>query len=183
LTNDGSSRDSSYKSAPSQIVHCVRSISCKRMWAVSGNARPAPHASAEKCGSCVGIVCMGETRGGVRSCTCSRSQMMSCDKRSCCSRFERAALPGSRPVTTVRENAGWTLTRTRSLRPPRPPLRGKSMMHAKKGAGVGVCGSRVLCASKNPSFLARWRVRGPAGTGSVGDSVGEGGRGGGRVHL
>ena len=37
-----------------------------------------------------------------------------------------------------------------------------------------VCVPRVFCASKNPSFLARWRVRGPAGTGSVGDSVGKG---------
>ena len=43
-----------------------------------------------------------------------------------------------------------------------------------------VCAPLVFCASKLPSFLARWRVqrrpdvRGPAGTGSVGDSVGEG---------
>ena len=43
-----------------------------------------------------------------------------------------------------------------------------------------VCDPRVFCASKTPSFLARWRVRrrpavrGPAGTGSVGDGVGEG---------
>jgi hypothetical protein len=36
---------------------------------------------------------------------------------------------------------------------------------------VCVCVPRVFCASKNPSFLARWRVRGPAGTGSVGDSA------------
>ena len=47
--------------------------------------------------------------------------------------------------------------------------------HAKKGEGGGVRDPRVFCASKNPSFLARWRVRrqpavrGPAGTGSVGD--------------
>jgi hypothetical protein len=39
---------------------------------------------------------------------------------------------------------------------------------------------RVFCASRLPNFLARWRVRGrpagrgPAGTGSVGDGVGEG---------
>jgi len=56
----------------------------------------------------------------------------------------------------------------------------KNMMHAKKGEGGGVCDPRVFCASKNPNFLARWRVRGrpavrgPAGTGSVGDGVGEG---------
>ena len=43
------------------------------------------------------------------------------------------------------------------------------------GEGDGVCDPRVFCASKKPSFLARWRVqgrpavRGPAGTGSVGD--------------
>ena len=36
------------------------------------------------------------------------------------------------------------------------------------------CGPRVFCPSGIPSFLARRRVRGPAGTGSVGDSVGEG---------
>ena len=47
-------------------------------------------------------------------------------------------------------------------------------VHAKEGEGGGVCGPRVFCASKIPSFLARWRARGPAGTGSVGDSVGEG---------
>ena len=39
---------------------------------------------------------------------------------------------------------------------------------------LSLCAPRVFCASKTPSFLARWRVRGPAGTGSVGDSVGEG---------
>ena len=38
------------------------------------------------------------------------------------------------------------------------------------GEGGGVCSPRVFCPSKIPSFLARWRVRGPAGTGSVGDS-------------
>ena len=54
------------------------------------------------------------------------------------------------------------------------------MTHAKEGEGSGVCDPRVFCASKNPSFLARWRVRGrpavrgPAGTGSVRDGVGEG---------
>ena len=54
------------------------------------------------------------------------------------------------------------------------------MTHAKKGEGGGVCDPQVFCTSKNPSFLARWRVRGrpavrgPAGTGSVGASVGEG---------
>ena len=54
------------------------------------------------------------------------------------------------------------------------------MMHAKRGEGGGVCAPQVFCASKIPSFLARWRVRGrpavrgPAGTGSVGDGVGEG---------
>jgi len=37
--------------------------------------------------------------------------------------------------------------------------------------GIGrSCDPRV-CPSKIPSFLAGWRVRGPAGTGSVGDSV------------
>ena len=51
---------------------------------------------------------------------------------------------------------------------------GASHAHAKKGGWGAVCAPRVFCASKNPSFLARWRVRGPAGTGSVGDSVGEG---------
>jgi hypothetical protein len=55
----------------------------------------------------------------------------------------------------------------------RPELRGASHAHAKMGEGGGVCGPRVFCASKNPSFLAGWRVRGrpavrrPAGTGSV----------------
>ena len=54
------------------------------------------------------------------------------------------------------------------------------MTHAKKGEAGGVCDPQVFCTSKNPSFLARWRVRGrpavrgPAGTGSVGDGVGEG---------
>ena len=54
------------------------------------------------------------------------------------------------------------------------------MTHAKEGREGGVCDPRVFCASKKPSFLARWRVRerpavrGPAGTGSVGDGVGEG---------
>ena len=52
------------------------------------------------------------------------------------------------------------------------------MTHAKKGEGGGVCDPQVFCTSKNPGFLARWRVRGrpavrgPAGTGSVGDGVG-----------
>ena len=64
--------------------------------------------------------------------------------------------------------------------PPRPPLRGASHAHAKMGGWGGVCDPRVFCASKFPRFLARWRVRGrpavrgPAGTGSVGDGVGEG---------
>ena len=59
--------------------------------------------------------------------------------------------------------------------PPRPELRGIIRSHAKKGEGGGVCDPRVFCASKMPNFLARWRVRGrpavrgPAGTGSVGD--------------
>jgi len=46
----------------------------------------------------------------------------------------------------------------------------------EEGEGGGVCGPGVFCASKIPSFLARWRVRGPAGTGSgsVGRGVGEG---------
>ena len=66
------------------------------------------------------------------------------------------------------------------LRPPRPELRGASHAHAKMGGGGGVCDPRVFCASILPNFLARWRVqgrsavRGPAGTGSVGDGVGEG---------
>ena len=42
----------------------------------------------------------------------------------------------------------------------------------EEGEGGGVCGPGVFCASKIPSFLARWRVRGPAGTGS--GSVGRG---------
>jgi len=42
----------------------------------------------------------------------------------------------------------------------------------RPGAEVGA--PLVFCASKLPSFLARWRVRGPAGTGSVGDGGGEG---------
>jgi len=63
----------------------------------------------------------------------------------------------------------------RQARPHRPELRGASHAHAKMGGWVGVCDPRVFCASKNPNFLARWRVRrrpavrGPAGTGSVGD--------------
>ena len=62
----------------------------------------------------------------------------------------------------------------------RPELRGASHAHAKMGGWGGVCDPRVFCASKNPTFLARWRVqrrpavRGTAGTGSVGDGVGEG---------
>ena len=66
--------------------------------------------------------------------------------------------------------------------PPRPPLRGFDQTHAKKGEGGGVCDPRVFCASRLPYFLARWRVRGrpavrgPAGTGSVGNGVGEGAR-------
>jgi len=65
-------------------------------------------------------------------------------------------------------------------RPPRPPLRGIIRSHAKEGREGGVCDPQVFCASKLPNFLARWRVRGrpavrgPAGTGSVGDGVGEG---------
>jgi hypothetical protein len=61
--------------------------------------------------------------------------------------------------------------------PPRPPLRGASHAHAKMGGWGGVCDPRVFCASKFPRFLARWRVRGrpavrgPAGTGSVGDGA------------
>ena len=70
----------------------------------------------------------------------------------------------------------------RPPRPPRPELRGANMTHAKKGREGGVCEPRMFCASKMPGFLARWRVRGrpavrgPAGTGSVGDGVGEGDR-------
>ena len=45
------------------------------------------------------------------------------------------------------------------------------LLHSKEGEGGAVCGPRVFCPSKIPSFLARWRVRGPAGTGSVGDSA------------
>ena len=59
-------------------------------------------------------------------------------------------------------------------RPHRPELRGASHAHAKKGGWGAVCAPLAFCASKIPSFLARWRVRGPAGTGSVGDCVGEG---------
>ena len=59
-------------------------------------------------------------------------------------------------------------------RPRRPELRGASHAHAKKGGWGAVCAPLAFCASKIPSFLARWRVRGPAGTGSVGDCVGEG---------
>ena len=44
--------------------------------------------------------------------------------------------------------------------PPRPELRGIVRSHAKEGGGGGVCDPRVFCASKNPSFLAKWRVRG-----------------------
>jgi hypothetical protein len=58
--------------------------------------------------------------------------------------------------------------------PPTPPLRGIKRSHTKKRDRSAVCGPRVFFASKLPNFLARWRVRGPAGTGSVGDSVGEG---------
>ena len=43
----------------------------------------------------------------------------------------------------------------------RPELRGIKRSHAKKGREDGVCALRVFCASKLPSFLARWRVRGP----------------------
>ena len=63
---------------------------------------------------------------------------------------------------------------------PRRPFRGESMTHAKEGREGGVCDPHVFYASKLPNFLARWRVRerpavrGPAGTGSVGDGVGEG---------
>ena len=42
------------------------------------------------------------------------------------------------------------------------------------GAAGAMDVPRVFCASKIPSFLAGWRVRGPAGTGSVGRGVGEG---------
>ena len=62
----------------------------------------------------------------------------------------------------------------RPPRPPRPPLRGFDQTHAKMGGVSAICHPRVFCASKNPIFLARWRVRGrpavrgPAGTGSVG---------------
>ena len=62
----------------------------------------------------------------------------------------------------------------RPQRPHRPELRGASHAHAKKGGWGAVCAPLAFCASKIPSFLARWRVRGPAGTGSVGDCVGEG---------
>ena len=67
----------------------------------------------------------------------------------------------------------------RGVRPHRPELRGASHAHAKEGGWGGVCDPRVFCASKNPTFLTRWRVqrrpavRGTAGTGSVGDGVGE----------
>ena len=53
----------------------------------------------------------------------------------------------------------------------RPELCGFKRRHAEKGEGGGVCAPRVFCPSKIPSFLARWRVRGPAGTGR---GVGEG---------
>ena len=48
-----------------------------------------------------------------------------------------------------------------------------------------MCDPRVFCASNLPSFLARWRARGPAGTGPIDDSGGEGSGGGGtgRVPL
>jgi len=68
----------------------------------------------------------------------------------------------------------------RPHRPHRPELRGAIHAHAKKRGEGAVCDPRVFCPSKIPSFLARWRVRGrpavrgPAGTGSVGDGVGEG---------
>ena len=39
---------------------------------------------------------------------------------------------------------------------------------------MGVCVPRAFGPSGAPNVLARWRVRGPAGTGSVGDGVGEG---------
>jgi len=45
----------------------------------------------------------------------------------------------------------------------RNKLRGPN--HAQGGRG-GWCVPRVFCPSKIPSFLARWRVWGPAGTGS-----------------
>ena len=47
----------------------------------------------------------------------------------------------------------------------------------RRGEGVVYVTPQVLCASKLPNFLARWRVRrrpavrGPAGTGSVGDGA------------
>jgi len=50
--------------------------------------------------------------------------------------------------------------------------RDQTIAHEEEGQEC--CGPRVFFASKLPNFLARWRVRGPAGTGSVGDSVGEG---------
>ena len=63
------------------------------------------------------------------------------------------------------------------------------MTHAKMGEEGGVCDPQVFCASKLPNFLARWRVRGrpavrgPAGTGSVGDGVGEGVKNNSSNHL
>ena len=72
------------------------------------------------------------------------------------------------------------VTMMRGTQPHRPELRGASHAHVKKGGEGGVRDPRVFCPSKIPSFLARWRVRrrpavrGPAGTGSVGDGVGEG---------
>jgi len=58
----------------------------------------------------------------------------------------------------------------------RPELRGIHRSHAKRGGEDGVCAPLAFCTSKIPSVRARWRVRGPAGTGSVGDGVGEGRR-------
>ena len=50
--------------------------------------------------------------------------------------------------------------RTPGPRTPGPTLRGVCITHAKKGGEGGVCDSQVFCASKMPTFLARWRVRG-----------------------
>jgi hypothetical protein len=49
----------------------------------------------------------------------------------------------------------------------------RRQMIARRGGGGGWClRPQGDCPSKIPSFLARWRVRGPAGTGSVGRGEG-----------
>ena len=106
-------------------------------------------------------------------------------------------LLGSQPFST--QDAPLCCTRRRtcshdlassSLSPSLPPSRPRAH-HVRRHArhidtSIGKCDPRVFCASKLPIFLARWRVRvrgrpavrGPTGTGLVGDggSVGEGER-------